>query len=97
VVINASMANQVVAKRIIEERMNDVKARLTPYGGSRRRVTLEVDATTYNEAGNLALRRLQQAFVEWDRQEGADINLDGAWVMHVSTEPLAPSAWDKLG
>lgn len=96
VVINVSLANQVVAKQILHERLKDANPRVTPYGGSRRRVILEVGADTYNEAGDLAIRRLEQAFVEWDRQQGAHANLDDAWVMHVSTEPPAPSEWDNL-
>jgi hypothetical protein len=34
VVINASMANQVVDKQVLEERMKDLKARLTPMEGA---------------------------------------------------------------
>ena len=94
--INASMANQVVAERVLQERLRDLKARLTPYGGSRRRVILEVDADSYSEAGDLALTRLERTFVEWDRLEGAHVNLEDAWVMHVSIEPPAPTEWDDL-
>ncbi len=97
VVVNASMANDIVASQVLRERMKDLKPRLTPYGGSRRRVILEVEAGSYSEAGELAVSRLNEAFVEWDRQEGAHVNLDDAWVMHVSIEPPSPSEWDKLG
>jgi hypothetical protein len=95
VVINATMASQPLAEQLLVERMKDLNPRITPYGGLQRRVILEIEAESYTDAAERCMKRLREAFADWNGlRGGAGIDLSGLWVMHSSLDEPAPSELD---